>query len=136
MKYFCLLSMFIISGCAGERPQHLGGPQSNLAPCPDTPNCVSSESKDEEHRVAPLNSSIQDIEQIIRNMDRANIVIKNDQYLYAEFTSAVMGFVDDAEFLYDPVLQVVQVRSASRLGKSDLGVNRKRIEFIRSALVQ
>lgn len=136
MKYFCLLSMFFIAGCAGERPQHLGVPQSSLTICPDTPNCVSSESKDEGHRIAPLNSSIQDIERIIQNMDRANIIIKNDQYLYAEFTSVVMGFVDDAEFLYDPDLKVVQVRSASRLGKSDLGVNRKRIEFIRSALMQ
>lgn len=136
MKYFCLVSMFFISGCAGERPQHLGIPKSRLNPCPSTPNCVSSESEDEAHRIAPLNSSIHDIERIIQNMDRANIIIKNDRYLYAEFTSAVMGFVDDAEFLYDPVLQVVQVRSASRLGKSDLGVNRKRIEFIRSALIQ
>ena len=69
-------------------------------------------------------------------MDRATIITQNENYLYAEYTSAIMRFVDDVEFLYDPGQQVVQVRSASRLGTSDLGVNRKRIEFIRSALTQ
>ena len=69
-------------------------------------------------------------------MDRVTIITQNENYLYAEFTSAIMRFVDDVEFLYDPGQQVVQIRSASRLGKSDLGVNRKRIEFIRSALKQ
>ena len=69
-------------------------------------------------------------------MDRVTIITQNENYLYAEFTSAMMRFVDDVEFLYDPGQQVVQIRSASSLGKSDLGVNRKRIEFIRSALKQ
>lgn len=136
MKYICLLFMLIIAGCTGDRPKHLGTPQTRLIPCPDSPNCVSSESTDQEHRIAPLQSTIQDISRVVKNMDRATIITQNDQYLHAEFTSAIMRFVDDAEFLYDPVQKVVQVRSASRLGKSDLGVNRKRIEFIRSALKQ
>lgn len=136
MKYINMLFMLIIAGCTGDRPKHLGTPQTGLIPCPDSPNCVSSESTDKEHRIAPLQNTIQDISRVVKKMDRATIITRNDQYLYVEFTSSIMRFVDDAEFLYDPVQQVTHVRSASRLGKSDLGVNRKRIEFIRSALKQ
>lgn len=136
MKQIGLLLIFLAAGCTGERPKHLGAPQTGLSPCPDSPNCVSSESGDPGHRIEPLQGTIEEISRIIKTMERSNIIVQNDQYLYAEFTSAIMRFVDDAEFLYDPVQKVVQVRSASRLGKSDLGVNRKRIEFIRSALNQ
>jgi uncharacterized protein (DUF1499 family) len=64
-------------------------------------------------------------------MERTNIITETDNYLYAEFTSKLMGFVDDVEFLLDDSAKVIHVRSASRLGQSDLGVNRKRIEAIR-----
>ena len=67
-------------------------------------------------------------------MPGAQIISEQDQYLYAEFTSRLMGFVDDVEFLADPAAGLVHVRSASRLGHSDLGVNRKRIEDLRSSL--
>ena len=136
MKYFRFLFFFFLVGCAGDRPQYLGTPRTAFNPCPESPNCVSSKSIDQEHQIAPLKSTIQDIRRVILNMERAMIIAQNENYLYVEFTSAIMGFVDDVEFLYDPGQQVIQVRSASRLGKSDLGVNRKRIEFIRSALKQ
>ncbi|MBD0265996.1 MAG: DUF1499 domain-containing protein, partial [Tolypothrix sp. Co-bin9] len=61
---------------------------------------------------------------------------ESNDYLYAEFKSALMGFVDDVEFYLDPKAKVIQVRSASRLGQSDLGVNRKRIETIRAKLAE
>ncbi len=64
-------------------------------------------------------------------MDRVNIVSEQDNYLYAEFTSRLMGYVDDVEFLADATQNLVHVRSASRLGHSDMGVNRNRIEAIR-----
>jgi uncharacterized protein (DUF1499 family) len=67
-------------------------------------------------------------------MDGAKIVKKEPGYLYAQFTTRLMKYVDDAEFWFDPAAGVIQVRSASRLGSSDLGVNRKRIEFIRQKL--
>ena len=67
-------------------------------------------------------------------MAGAQIISEQGNYLYAEFTTRLMGFVDDVEFLADPATGIVQVRSASRLGKSDLGVNRKRIEAIRLAV--
>ncbi len=68
-------------------------------------------------------------------MERTSIVSETDNYLYAEFTSKLMGYVDDVEFYFDPSTPgQIQVRSASRLGQSDLGVNRSRVEAIRAAL--
>jgi uncharacterized protein (DUF1499 family) len=66
-------------------------------------------------------------------MDRAEIIQADGNYVYAEFTTALMGFVDDVEFFLDESAGVIHVRSASRLGESDLGVNRKRVEAIRAA---
>ena len=66
-------------------------------------------------------------------MPRTKIVTENETYLYAEFASNLMGFVDDVEFYLDKTAGVIHVRSASRLGQSDLGVNRQRIEAIRAA---
>ncbi|MEO1134470.1 MAG: DUF1499 domain-containing protein, partial [Cyanobacteria bacterium J06639_1] len=69
---------------------------------------------------------------VVEGMEQTKVVERGDRYLYAEFTSKLMGFVDDVEFYADEAASVIHVRSASRLGKSDLGVNRKRIEAIRA----
>lgn len=120
---------------AGKRPTNLGVSAGKLAPCPETPNCVCSQSEDSEHKIDPLRYvDIEDIKKVVNNMERTTIVEENENYLYAEFKSKLMGFVDDVEFQKDDINQVVHVRSASRLGKSDLGVNRKRVESIRQAL--
>ena len=71
---------------------------------------------------------------LVLGLNQANIVDAGKNYLYAEFTSTIMGYVDDVEFLYDAASSVTHVRSASRLGYSDMGANRKRIEAIRNAL--
>ena len=125
---------------AGKRPDNLGVREGRLLTCPNSPNCVCSYDQDPEHAIAPLTFSgspekaIADLKQIIRAMPKTQIVSESDDYIYAEFTSKLMGFVDDVEFYADREANVIQVRSASRLGKSDLGVNRKRIEAIRSEL--
>lgn len=120
---------------SGSRPNNLGVKDGKLAPCPGTPNCVSSQSEDPQFKIAPLPPvAIADLKAIVANMERTQIIEETDNYLYAEFTSKLMGYVDDVEFYLDSEANVVQVRSASRLGKSDLGVNRKRIEEIRSQL--
>lgn len=134
MKYFGLLALFSLAGCAGERPDTLGLKQNSLSVCPSSPNCVSSLDSDEKHKILPLEANIEEIKKVISNEERVLIVSEQENYLYVEFTSKIMGFVDDVEFHYDPATQVSQVRSASRLGKSDLGVNRKRIEKIRAEL--
>ncbi len=123
---------------AGSRPDNLGVVEGKLAPCPSSPNCVSTSSQDAEHGIAPLTynstpeEAMANLKRIINSLERTNIVEETDNYLYAEFSSKLMGFVDDVEFYLDPEANVIQVRSASRLGESDLGVNRQRIETIRA----
>ncbi len=108
-----------------------------LKPCPDSPNCVSSLATDKDHRVEPLEFQGDPAEawdrllQIVKQMKRTEIVTKEEGYLHAEVHSALFGFVDDVEFQLDPTGQRIDVRSASRKGHSDLGVNRKRVERIR-----
>jgi uncharacterized protein (DUF1499 family) len=125
---------------AGTRPSNIGVQAGKLAPCPNSPNCVSSQSQDTEHKIEPLayNGTVTEamakLKQVIESLERTKIITETDNYLYAEFTTKLMGFVDDVEFLIDDNSKVIHVRSASRLGQSDLGVNRKRIETIREKL--
>ncbi len=134
MKKSLFVVLPFLTACAGEAPQNLGVQDGRLIPCPESPNCVSSFETDETHGIAPLAADIDAIEAVLLAQERTNIVRKQGNYLYAEFTSRIMGFVDDVEFLYDPASQQTHVRSASRLGYSDLGANRDRIESIRAAL--
>lgn len=132
------LGVFMI-GCTGVRPANLGVREGKLAPCPSTPNCVSSQSSDKEHSVDPIRYSggakdaMTRLKKIIEDMPRAAVITETDHYLQAEFTSLIFRFVDDVEFSVDDAAGLIHVRSASRLGKSDLGVNRKRVEAVREA---
>ncbi|MCC0178473.1 DUF1499 domain-containing protein [Waterburya agarophytonicola K14] len=119
----------------GERPNNLGVKDGKLAACPGSPNCVNSQSDGGKEKIEPLPGvSIAEIKGVVEGMERTTIIEETDSYLYAEFKSNLMGFVDDVEFYLDSTANVVHVRSASRLGKSDAGVNRKRVEEIRSKL--
>lgn len=127
---------------AGKSPTNIGVNNGRLAACPATPNCVSSQAptSDTQHAIAPLSFSsdapttMAKLKQAIAVMPRTNIIKETNDYLYVEFASKLMGFVDDVEFYLDNETKTIQVRSASRLGESDLGVNRQRIEEIRSKL--
>lgn len=141
----CWLGMMLVfSGgtlFAGKRPDNIGIQASGqLAPCPSTPNCVNSQSQDATHNIEPLSydstptQAMAEIRRAIQSMERTTIITETENYIYAEFKIKLIGFVDDVEFLLDPDAKVIHVRSASRLGESDLGVNRKRIETIRKKL--
>lgn len=128
---------------SGKRPDNLGVKAGKLAACPNTPNCVSSQAPagDTEHQISPLtyqsspSDAMAKLKSVIAGIERTQIITETSDYLYVEFTTALMGFVDDVEFYFDPSTPgQIQVRSASRLGQSDLGVNRKRIEEIRAKL--
>ncbi|MCW6034773.1 DUF1499 domain-containing protein [Spirulina subsalsa FACHB-351] len=125
---------------AGSRPANLGVEAGQLAPCPPTPNCVNSQSTLPSQAIPPLTVSgnpeqaVPQIEQVVKQIDRTRIITRTDRYLYAQFSSRWMGFVDDVEFVLNPEQKWVDVRSASRLGESDLGVNRQRVEEIRVKL--
>lgn len=127
---------------AGKRPTYIGIRERKLAACPKSPNCVSSQAPAEDnlHNIAPLpydstpEQALVTVKTVIQSLPRTQIVTETQNYLYAEFKSALMGFVDDVEFYVDEGEKVIHVRSASRLGQSDLGVNRNRIEEIRTKL--
>jgi uncharacterized protein (DUF1499 family) len=117
-----------------RRPTNLGVRDGRLAPCRRTPNCVSSQADpaDREHYIAPLSANIAQVRTLVESLPRTRVVTDNASYLYAEFRSKLLGYVDDVEFYFDG--SMIQVRSASRLGRRDFGVNRARIERIRQLL--
>jgi uncharacterized protein (DUF1499 family) len=130
---------------SGTRPDNLGVHDGRLAPPKPTPNNVNSQvdkNIDPGHYIAPLRYSGDPrrawttLRKIVEGMPRVKVVKDEPNYLYAEFTSKMMGFVDDTEFYLDQRAGVIQVRSASRLGRGDYGVNRARIEYIRAKLAQ
>lgn len=125
---------------AGTPPLNLGVHANQLAPCPSTPNCVNSQSQDAVHQIEPFTyksssqEAVANLKTALQSFRRAKVIAQTEDYLYAEFTIPVVGFVDDVEFLLDKDAKVIHVRSASRLGESDLGVNRRRIETIKAKL--
>ena len=139
-KITALLTTLLVTGlagCAGTAPTNLGVSDNRLAPCPSSPNCVCSYDKDEGHTILPipLTGSTEDTKTALLTALEtmgATVVSAQDQYVRSEFTSSLIGFVDDVEFYIEA--SGIQVRSASRLGHSDFGANRKRIESIRLAL--
>lgn len=112
----------------------------NLPPCPDAPNCVSSDASDRAHHIAPIafrGDPQQAWQALIRHLegDRAFTIVERDgAYLRAEARTRWLRFVDDVEFVLRPERREIAMRSASRVGYSDLGANRKRLEAIRRAL--
>jgi uncharacterized protein (DUF1499 family) len=132
----------LLSACSGIRPSNLGVRDGMLAPCPDRPNCVSSQSADKAHAIAPLtfksttSNAIADLKRIVGSMKGASIIQESLTYLHVEFESALFRFVDDVEFCLDDAAKLIHIRSASRIGYSDLGVNRRRVEKIRKAWEQ
>lgn len=125
---------------AGNAPTDLGIEENHLAPCPTTPNCVVSQGADVTHAIdaIPYNGDRQTAYQalldVLSVVPRTEIVTQTENYIRAESSSRLLGFVDDVEFFFPADEAVIHLRSASRLGESDLGVNRRRLEQIRLAL--
>jgi len=125
---------------AGTRPPDLGVHQGRLKPAPSTPNCVNSQSTAGDSRIAPLaytgdgKIALARLHALVAAMPAGKVIDFRGDYLYAEFTSKWLGFVDDVEFYLDEQARLIHVRSASRLGHGDHGVNRRRVEAIRTAL--
>jgi uncharacterized protein (DUF1499 family) len=122
----------------------LSTPASRLAPCPRTPNCVSTQAPPGPQHMDPipytesLDAARAKLQQILRGYPRTRIVndpSEEPHYLKAECRSAFFHFVDDVEFVFDDAARRIEFRSASRLGRKDFGVNRKRMEEIRAAFL-
>jgi uncharacterized protein (DUF1499 family) len=127
--FLLLPGMSLLASAAGD---------SDLPPCPSSPNCVSSQDPDPARRVDPIPfrgtaaEAREGIETVVRSLPRAVVVDSSQSVVRAEFRSR-LGFVDDVEFRIDEAAGLVHVRSASRKGYWDLGVNRRRVEAIREA---
>ena len=108
-----------------------------LSPCPSSPNCVSTQAQDEGHAIEPFRcrkpraEAKEALKEVIRSLPRTKLVQEDESYLHYEFTSLLLRFVDDVEFLFDDETKTIHFRSASRTGYGDLGVNRKRMEQVR-----
>ncbi len=141
MRYSFLLVflLFFIVGCSGTRPDNIGLKTGKFIDCPESPNCVSTFANTEDAKMDPISfsGSAQEAKakllQILSDTKRTNIIVDQDNYLHVEFTSAFFRFVDDVEFFIDDKSKKIHFRSASRLGYSDLGANRKRMDAIVSA---
>ena len=134
-----LLAGMVLTIVFGQKdPTDLGVREGKLKPCPDLANCVSSQSREESQGVEPLavpenlHDPMARLKEIVLGLGRAEIVREEADYLWVRITSKTLRFKDDLEFYYDPSARVVQVRSASRLGRYDFGVNRKRVERVRA----
>lgn len=136
--FVVFLFIIMILGCSAYRPLNLGITDGKLSPCPDSPNCVSSQSSDKRHFIEPLRyegteqMAMERLIEVIQEMKRCRIITMEDHYIHAEFTSAFFRFVDDVEFYFDSEAKIIHMRSASRIGYSDFGVNRQRMEKVRS----
>ena len=132
----------------GQPPADLGVREGRLKPPARTPNSVSSQAElHPQHpmleyaRIAALPASggaaasLARVRAVVERLPGATVVEQRDDYLYAQFETPAMRFVDDVEFWYDPAAQAIAVRSASRIGRKDFGVNRARIEAIRGQLL-
>ena len=119
-------------------PHNIGPNNGRLSDCPKSPNCVCSQASDDLHFIEAIvipencEEPLKRMREIVSKMPGATVVDQRPNYLYAVFRSRIFRFPDDVEFLLDDAAGVIQVRSASRVGKSDLGVNRSRVEQIRA----
>lgn len=130
----------LTAGACASNKVTTGIVDGRLTPCPESPNCVSSDAGDEAHRVEPyrLTATPQQawrgLQNVVAEQERVTLVTVDDSYLHVEFRSAIFRFVDDTEFQLRAAEGIIAVRSAARIGYGDMGVNRKRVETIREAL--
>lgn len=127
-------------GCTAQ--MRVGVTRGQFLPCPETPNCVSSQApvSDTVHYEAPLPYSIGSkaviplVANLVKEGPRSDIITQTDRYIHATYKSAIFRFVDDVEFLVDPKTKVLHMRSLARMGTGDLGVNRRRIRDVKQRL--
>lgn len=124
-----------------HRPAALGVTEGQLVPCPDSPNCVSTQADpaDEQHYIEPMTYTgesavaMDNMIEAIESMKGSEIITREPNYIYAEYTTAMMHYIDDVEVYIDDTEKQIHLRSASRLGHSDLGKNRARLEELINA---
>lgn len=137
-----MLVLLITRNYPPKKPASIGIQAGSLALCGNKPNCVCSLDNRLNHMILPLDwagseaKGIENVEEMLSSIPRTRVITKSGNYLHAEFTSLIFGYVDDVEFLVDVDAKKIHLRSASRLGYSDLGANRSRVEKLRTLFAQ
>ncbi|MFB2770512.1 DUF1499 domain-containing protein [Pelatocladus sp. BLCC-F211] len=135
------LSLSILPAATWAYASSLGVANSHLSSCPASNNCVVSQDADSKHAIDPIayhvdrNTARETLLKVLSVVPRTEVIEQTDDYIHALSKSRIFKFVDDVEFYFPPNESVIHLRSASRVGESDLGVNRRRMEQIRLALL-
>ena len=141
LALFALVGLKVLSAVA-KRPDDLGVHNGKLTACPPSPSCVCSQCDIDVHQMDPwnyqgtANDAITAVQSVLNSYPRTSLIETEPRYVRAESKSLVFGFVDDLEFFIDDVEQKVHFRSASRVGKSDFGVNRSRMQKLHELFQQ
>ena len=144
LSVLLLLSLLALFSCSSTKPKGLGIEEGQFKPCPESPNCVSTQAdtSDDEHYMAPIEyredreNARKKLMAVIDNMPRTEITINREDYMHVTFTTLVFRFVDDVEFYFPPDEDVVHFRSASRVGYSDMGANARRMKKVKEKFLQ
>jgi len=138
-----LLAMLIITGCSDVSKRSIGITDAGtLTACPDKPNCRCSDAPDDDHTIAALKLSAdaQAAWSVLKNyveaQPRFTVITSDENYLYVEARTRLLRFTDDVEFHLRPDAGEIAMRSASRVGYSDLGANKKRLDAVRAAMIE
>jgi len=138
---FCMkaaMMMLMISGCSAVRSEDAGS--TRLSSCPESPNCVSTEAPDNQHKIdvfrlkGDFSKNWPEIQRVVAALPRSAVVKTDETYLHTTFKSRVFQFVDDLELFLNPLNGIISIRSAAQTGYWDFGVNRRRVEQLRHEL--
>lgn len=135
-----LTSSLIFPATTWAASSNLGVKDGYLSPCPDSPNCVVSQNAERTHTISPivyhtdLATARENLLKVLSVLPRTEVIEQTDNYIRAQSKSRIFKFIDDVEFYFPSDEKVIHLRSASRVGESDLGVNRRRLEQIRLAM--
>lgn len=138
--FLTLISGFILPAPTWAESSGLGVDHGHLSSCPASNNCVVSQDADAKHAIDPITYHVdrdaarETLLKVLSVVPRTEVVEQTDNYIHALSKSRIFKFVDDVEFYFPANEPVIHTRSASRIGESDLGVNRRRVEQIRLAL--
>ncbi|MCL6416611.1 DUF1499 domain-containing protein [Aestuariirhabdus sp. Z084] len=132
----------LLAACGGTQAIKLGVEENRFLPCPESPNCVSSDAQNEEQQVAAFTLAVDPAtawiatKEAVSILPRTKLIELNEHYLHAESESSLLGFIDDLQLHLRPEDGIIAVYSASRTGYSDFGVNRERVENLRAILIE
>ena len=140
VTFLSLTTTFIFPTPTWAESSNLGVTDNHLVSCPPSPNCVVSQNTDEKHAIDPISYQVdrdtakETLLKVLTVVPRTQVIEQTDNYIHALSKSRIFKFIDDVEFYFPTDQNVIHIRSASRVGESDLGVNRRRMEQIRLAM--